>query len=272
MKIIYFKSDIGNFGDDLNPWLWPQIFGDLSNYDSNIDFVGIGSILDNRINSPNKKIIFGSGIRDFNFDTSKIDNLEICFVRGPISAKITNSKYITDSAYVLRLLPKQEFSKKYKLSIVPYFRHYHQFNWSVFEKLTGIHVIDPTQAVESVIKEINESEKILAAAMHGAILADIYRVPWMRVKFSKHGFESSFTSELKWNDWLQSVEIDNPPTHQFDFNFNLKLSKIKRTFALIMMCVKFKKGNYITSSDKVLAKIDIKLKSEVEKFKKDYKI
>lgn len=271
MNIIYFKSDIGNFGDDLNPWLWHELLGEKSSYDKSLDFVGIGSILDSRIESNNRKVVFGSGVRDFNFEISDISNVDIRFVRGPISSKVTHSKYITDAAYALRLLPKKTYTKKYKISIVPYFRHYKQFNWQLLEKITGIHVIDPTQHVEKVIEEINESQKILAAAMHGAILADIYRVPWMRVKFSKHGYESALTSELKWNDWFGSIELNEVPTHYFDFNFNQKLSKPKQWYALLKMKFKFKKNRFIMSSNEVIQDIDSKIKLEIEQFKTKYK-
>jgi len=272
MNIIYFKSDIGNFGDDLNPWLWEQLFGDFSSYKKDLDFIGIGSILDTRINSDNAKLVFGSGVRDFDFDINEISNLEISFVRGPISSRLTNnSNYITDAAYALRLLPQKNYTKKYKTSIIPYFRHAYQFNWKLFEKFTGIHVIMPTQPVEKVIEEINQSENILAVAMHGAILADIYRVPWMRVKFSKHGHESALTSELKWNDWLRSIDIKDPSIHSFDFNFNQELSKPKQWFALVMMRLKFKNNRFILSSDKVVKTIDKKMKEAVDQFKTKYK-
>ena len=57
MNLTYFKADIGNFGDDLNLWLWPQLLGSFDEYPANLYFVGIGSILDHRIleNKSNKK-------------------------------------------------------------------------------------------------------------------------------------------------------------------------------------------------------------------------
>lgn len=271
MNIIYFKSDIGNFGDDLNPWLWNKLLGDVSNYNKTLDFIGIGSILDSRIKSDNKKVIFGSGVRDFNFNINDISNVDIRFVRGPISSKVTNTKYITDAAYALRQLPPKSYEKKYKIAIVPYFRHYRQFNWQLFKKITGIHVIDPTQNVENVIEEINKSQNILAAAMHGAILADIYRVPWMRVKFSKHGYESALTSELKWNDWIGSIKLDEVPTHNFDFHFNNKLSKLKQLYALLTMKLKFRHNTFIMSTNDVVKEIDQKIEKEIEQFKLKYK-
>src|SRR5690606_28992893 len=58
-----------------------------------------------------------------------------------------------------------------------------------------------------VINEIACSEKIIAGAMHGAIVADALRIPWVRLRFGIHGFESPATSELKWKDWMLSLNL-----------------------------------------------------------------
>ncbi|MNG01993.1 Exopolysaccharide glucosyl ketal-pyruvate-transferase [compost metagenome] len=167
-------------------------------------------------------------------------------------------------------MPQKKYIKKYKLSFIPYFRHVPYFNWGLFERLTGIHVILPTNEVEQVITEINESEKIITAAMHGAILADIYRVPWMRARFSKHGYESSFTSELKWNDWFQSIGFNEIPTHNFDFTFKKKNSKFKSLIMMGLMYMRFKHNSFLLSSDSFLKEIDSKLDLEIQFVKNKY--
>ncbi|WP_336127223.1 hypothetical protein [Mesoflavibacter sp. CH_XMU1422-2] len=269
MKLIYFKSDIGNFGDDLNPWLWEKLLGDFTQY-KDIDFVGVGSILDERIKSEKTKVVFGSGIRDFDLNIEDFAPIDIRFVRGPISSKITGAKYISDSAYALRLLPKQDYIKKYKISFIPYFRHVNHFNWKMFEKITGIHVILPTMPIDKVIEEIQSSKNILSAAMHGCILADAYRIPWMRVKFSKHGSESSLTSEIKWDDWLKSVKIKNNQSHTFGFSLNSKLSIIKQIIITLLLRFKFKQNKFTLSRDDVINEIDKKLAKELVDFKDNY--
>lgn len=272
MNLIYFKSDIGNFGDDLNTWLWEKLLGDFSSYDASVDFVGIGSILDARIMDGRRKIIFGSGVRDCNIDQKDVEAFDIRFVRGPISSKILGGvPFIADSAYCLRLLSKKEFKKIYKLSFIPYFRHVPYFNWNLFERVTGIHIILPTNEVEKVITEINQSEKILTAAMHGAILADLYRVPWMRVRFSKHGYETNFTSELKWNDWFRSIEFDDIPVHDFNFTFSGKRSGTMTLIMTVLMWYKFRHNSFLLSSEAVLKKIDSKLDFEIQFIKNKYR-
>jgi succinoglycan biosynthesis protein ExoV len=74
MKVIYYQDPLGNFGDELNRWLWPQIFGRAitgfghhgvetraENNAEDLLFYGIGTILDDRIPEQPEKIIFGSG-------------------------------------------------------------------------------------------------------------------------------------------------------------------------------------------------------------------
>lgn len=278
MNLVYFKSEEGNFGDDLNPWIWDKLFGDSEDYDDDLDFIGIGSILDERLNKENrKKVIFGSGIRDLSFRPT--ENYDIRFVRGPISARNLNDvPFITDSAYCLALL-NEKFSdqdKKYKCSIVPYFRHAKTVNWKLFEKITGIHVILPTKNIEQVLKEIAASEKIIAGAMHGAIIADVLRVPWKRLRLGKHGKETFLTSEIKWHDWLYSINIFEE-IQTIDVNSKIfENSKIgnfisgKIQFIESIKKISFK-GNFYLSTNEVFEEKIKLLEKEVSKFISDYK-
>ncbi len=245
MNLVYFESDIGNFGDDLNPWLWEKIFGSFNKY-QDLDFIGIGSILDYRIFNDRKKVIFGSGIRSLSFDKSKLINTEALFVRGPISARQLDTRFICDSAYCLGLIDKDIEKKKYKTSFIPYFRQWLNFNWTLFSALTGYHVINPTQHVSQVISEIKSSEKIITSAMHGAILADVYRVPWQRCKFSTQGFESQETSILKWNDFQQAVSVKNDDFLALDFDINSKFrfKRYNNNFKIPQIAYKLRQSNY----------------------------
>lgn len=116
MKLCYFHSINGNFGDDLNPWLWPKLFGyEAFNKIDDVLFIGIGSILSNgwgrkiksQFKTSTQKVVFGSGIRNENDDFSFMDNWDVYFVRGPISSKRIFNDYlhfISDPAYCIRLL------------------------------------------------------------------------------------------------------------------------------------------------------------------------
>src|SRR5688572_7913948 len=99
MKLFYFRSPVGNFGDDLNPFLWGKLIKRLfERNDDGCTFVGIGTILDERLDDiPGKKLIFGSGISSQARLPKRQDDLDIRFVRGPISsAALSHCKWISD--------------------------------------------------------------------------------------------------------------------------------------------------------------------------------
>jgi hypothetical protein len=69
----------------------------------------------------------------------------------------------------------------------------------------GINYIDPCGPVEDVLHGIEGSKKIVAEAMHGAIVADALRVPWVPVQLSDR------ILNLKWWDWCRSLSMEYKP-------------------------------------------------------------
>ncbi|HUN21845.1 MAG TPA: polysaccharide pyruvyl transferase family protein [Anaerolineales bacterium] len=122
--------------------------------------------------------------------------------------------YITDSAYAVLLTQYQPPTKQYKLAFMP---HYQTRNLLDFKKVcetANIKYIDPCQSVEKTLGEIASSELLITEAMHGAILADAFRVPWTRIQIYSHYFEGRQVAEQKWLDWLYSMEL-KPQTVSF---------------------------------------------------------
>ena len=279
MELIYYKSPKGNVGDDLNPWLWPKIFGDKNHFES-VNFIGIGSILDRALEkwiiNNNKKVVFGAGVRSFFYDQSQLTNADILFVRGPISSKaLSGVKFITDSAYCLKFVENLKLSKSltYKISYVPYFTHMDSIDWNLFEILTGIKVISPFLSVDNFLYEISKSEKVLSSAMHGAIFADMLRIPWCRVRLEKHGGEPLLTSELKWADWSSSMNI-SLPTLNIGLNLDVpRSSKIKEILKLIYLKRSFlNETRYTLSRDAVFLEKLGQLSEVIDLFKSRYRL
>src|SRR5882762_4159193 len=119
MLLYYHKDPKGNFGDDLNPWLWDRLLpgffrGDFPHEpklrnacpDGETLFIGIGTLLNRDRNIPEgpRKIVFGSGsgygpppVIDASWDIS-------C-VRGPLTAEmlgLDKSLAVTDPAVLVR--------------------------------------------------------------------------------------------------------------------------------------------------------------------------
>lgn len=259
MKLKYYKALPTNFGDDLNPFIFEKIFGeDFHKLCNDLSFYGIGSIIDERIPLNEKSVLFGTGIRNPGANY-KGNNWDIRFVRGPITANILNSKYISDSAYCINFLFNEKKSvPKHKVSIIPYFRHMDLYNWNLISKLFGINIISPSDKIENILNEIRLSEKVIAGAMHGAIIADAFRIPWVRLKLGLSGKESPFVSELKWTDWIMSMEledkyIDIPIKSKFTpRSFRGLIEKIHNNFLLIKKIRLYRlKSLYQISSDKI---------------------
>ena len=217
MEYVYYKSLTGNFGDDLNAWLWPLIFDDETL--SGKYLIGIGSVIcDSSLTKSlqdKQKIIFGSGVRPGYTNYILDDTWDVKFLRGPLSANYFKEKYeyIADAAYALRLVKSFEAladtPKKYEVSVIPYFHSVKYFDWKSICKQLGYNYISPfgEQGIEHTLSEIAASKVVITEAMHGAIIADALRVPWHRFVLSTPHNEGSLVSEFKWKDWLHSINL-----------------------------------------------------------------
>lgn len=249
MELYYFKSQNGNFGDDLNPYLLEQLYPKYKEENNDSILIFIGTILDERFNNittindfnKRKKIVLGSGVRYINKPFTLDKTWEIRFLRGPLSSLfLKKSKYITDPAYLIKTVPVFKnliINKEYKISIIPHYHSMNKLNWNKICKKFNIHLISPVENnVEFTTMEIAKSEMILTEAMHGAIVADALRVPWMRFRYSSYFKEQEIVSEFKWADWLLSMNLKNifqtlsysDYIKQIEKKFNHKLLKTFR--------------------------------------------
>lgn len=298
MDYIYYKDKKGNFGDDLNPWLWPQLFEGKALPEDSL-FLGIGSILNQQykekidgINPTARKIVFGTGVRvDHEVPTLKLDDSwDIRFLRGPLSSAYFLNKYpsIADAAYAVRLLPiiKNLLStpKKFKIGFMPYFKSAPLFDWEMICKQLGFHYISPfsENGVEATLLDIASSEVIITEAMHGGILADALRVPWHRFVLSTPHTEGAVTSEFKWTDWLMSMEMSNQPETSFvKFYTSGKTSDLLKKLSFNTMNSSFfrkksvqenilenlsKEKVFSLSTDKWISKVDELIEEQISKF------
>ncbi|NLR60546.1 polysaccharide pyruvyl transferase family protein [Chitinophaga polysaccharea] len=299
MNYVYYRDPKGNFGDDLNGWLWPQLFGEGKDEDQDV-FLGIGSILFNgsplfRELTAQRKIVFGTGVRPV-YKTFHLDSSwDIRFLRGPLSAYAFNNQfpYVADAAYAIRQLPDFErllhVPKKYKVSVIPYFKSVPFFNWESICYRLGFNYISPRseQGVEHTLKEIAASEYVIAEAMHGAILADALRVPWHRFVLSTPHTEGSGVSEFKWMDWQAAIQLYNIDATQVKLyrkSFlhqkikSLSGNRISAEFLAPDMVksdlLKALQGiaEFYLSAEEVLRRIDYKIHDQVALLQKEQRI
>lgn len=280
MNLSYFKAGRGNFGDDLNPYIFYRLFPSvLSNGTDDTDFYGIGTIVDSRIDQNRKAVFMGTGIRDLSLVYNK-ENWDVFFLRGPISSNalgFNGKKFITDSAYLLLLVDNEiqteVCNKQYPVSVMPHYRLMDAVDWQLLSSQLGFHVIDPRMDTAAIVREICHTERLIASAMHGAIVADICRVPWRGLRMSLNPFEPTIVSEIKWNDWQLSMHLHDNPVRIHNFQF----SRTEEEDVMFYSEIKSKLRKAIAdpsgfqlSSDKVLYSKLNQLSAEIDRFNGKY--
>ena len=85
------------------------------------------------------------------------------------------------------------------VAYIPHFQSVYTGNWQEACRLSGIRMIDTTEPVGKVLSEIRGAKKVVCEAMHGAIVADALRVPWVAVE------PLQVEHRGKWLDWSESL-------------------------------------------------------------------
>jgi len=244
MKLFYYKDEIGNFGDDLNPWLWDQIASDLLDENDSEVFVGIGTLLNHRLPIKPTKHIFGSGV-GYGEVPVVDDSWKIHALRGPFTAKelnVTQDLIITDSALLIREVEEPICNNLGEVGLFPHYLSCRTADWENIAKEAGLLFISPEWDVDKVLKEMKKCKLILAEAMHGAIVADALRIPWQPLILGEH------VNTLKWQDWLDTVELTYTPmktSYYFQAPDNLSFTqKAKNEFKRQLLTIGFEKSIY----------------------------
>lgn len=215
MKLCYYKLPNGakNFGDDLNPWLWERLLPGVIDADERTAFVGIGTLINEvlpyRTRMATKRVIFGTGVGYINGSFALDESYTIYCLRGPLSAQalgVSSHLAVTDGAMLVRRFVEPSSRKQYQFGYMP---HYELAGkaWETVCQQLGYAYIDPRWSVEEVLSRMNQTEVLLTEAMHGAIVAEALRVPWIPI------VTNPSILSFKWQDWCKSIGVDYQPTY-----------------------------------------------------------
>jgi succinoglycan biosynthesis protein ExoV len=209
MKLHYFKDPTGNFGDDLNPWLWSRLIPDLLDEDEGSLFVGIGTLINHRLPSAPVKHVFGSG---FGYGEKPVIDARFVFhaVRGPDTASalgLPASCAVTDSAVLIRAVDTARGGDASgPVGFIPTGQTLDFFDWEPICTQLGLRFISCRWEVDRVLAEMRKCSKLLCEAMHGAIVADALRVPWVPIRCNED------VLAFKWQDWLSTLDLRYDPS------------------------------------------------------------
>jgi succinoglycan biosynthesis protein ExoV len=141
------------------------------------------------------------------------DTWHVAWVRGPETAALLKRltgqeyKFITDGAIMLREIYGSH-EKLHEVSLIPHCSACTPGAWAMMEQLTkelGIHLISPEQHPADVVRQISQSHRLLTEALHGAIVADTFGVPWLPI-------EREGILRFKWIDWTASMGLSYEPS------------------------------------------------------------
>ena len=298
MKLEYCRLTPPNFGDELNAWLWPKLVPELLEQDDNCYLIGIGTIFSKRCDHlpiDSKKIVFSSGT-GYSENTEVDENWDVIGVRGELTAKaynLSDEKILCDGAYLLRKVSLPKIEPHNRTGFMPHYSSLDMVNWQEVCDKVGLEFISPYWPVDTVLSKMQGCKNIITEAMHGAIVADVLRVPWCAVSFGPKFLPS------KWQDWGTALNIV-PKIQAIPFVINQKISKgrvvewkIKRILSKMSLgkkkwqsIPKFKnnindlihglqnvkvQNSYQLSSDESISNVDSKLDQALEYLKSTYK-
>jgi succinoglycan biosynthesis protein ExoV len=214
MEIFYYRDPKRNFGDDLNRVLWSHVLPRRMLEADDVVLIGIGSILSEEwagrfSRSKKKVIVLGTGT-SYDLPPSDMSDWSILAVRGPLTAAVIGmpEKAVTDGAILLADAPGLIGQPQQRNDIV-FMPHYHSLRrWSHWESIAaaaGMRMVTPRQPVGDILKAFAKARLVVTEAMHGAIVADTLRIPWIPIVILPT------VDEFKWRDWCQSMELPFAP-------------------------------------------------------------
>ncbi len=210
MKLLHCRMPGGNFGDDLNEWFWERIAPGLIDRQGEDTLIGIGTLLQayhtDVIPMQARKYVLGAGAGSKGrlpvFDAS----WTIHGVRGPLTASyfdLPPERVVGDPAIMVGHFDELRSGQpRAGIGFMPHVWSLEDWDWEKTCQRLGLVFVDPRADSKATIRQISSLDKLLTEAMHGAIVADSLRVPWVAVALSPR-FEPS-----KWCDWAGSLGID----------------------------------------------------------------
>ncbi|MEQ3660123.1 MAG: polysaccharide pyruvyl transferase family protein [Glaciecola sp.] len=200
MRLYYCEMPDGNIGDDLNEYIWPHYLP-APKKDSSHVVIGIGSLLNVNIPPAESYTVISAGVGYG--DLPQIDNnWTFLAVRGEYSKsslKLNKDVVLLDGAYLLKdcyEIPKVK--EKKGIGYIPHVESLDYGDWERVCNLAGLVFIDPRLELNKFLPLLCSCEKVITEAMHGAIIADCYQIPWKPVKAYHH------INTVKWDDWLSA--------------------------------------------------------------------
>jgi succinoglycan biosynthesis protein ExoV len=192
-----------NFGDELNALLWPALLPGFFDADPSVRFLGIGSVLDSRHDAA-ATLVAGAGYGGYESPAVLDRSWIIHWVRGPRTARLLGLDADTGLGDPASLLPAtgvRARDDRRVIGFMPYFESMARGHWAEAAGAAGLGLIDPRGDPAGIVDAIGGCRVMISEALHGIIVADALRIPWIAVcpLVRMH--------RPKWLDWADSLDL-----------------------------------------------------------------
>lgn len=211
MRMKYCKNKDGNFGDDLNEWIWDRLIPGWMTWDDDVTLLGVGTLVnDKRIAAfaGERVLVLGTGVGYGGGVANRAapQGWDFGALRGPRSARmlgLPEELGLVDPAVMIADLPDFQDAERSDTPVfIPHWQSVRLYDWPRLCTAFGLRYVSPSQDTRSVIRAIAEAPLVIAESMHAAIFAESFRVPWIPIKIG-----SQFNAE-KWIDVFESAGLD----------------------------------------------------------------
>lgn len=206
MDLFFFEFKSGNFGDDLNQWLWDEVLPDWRRILPGHLLIGVGTLINDQLPRGMPKVVMGSGVGyGRRIDEALKSECRFVAVRGPRSAArlgLPPEVAVADPAILVPELAAFRDIPKYGPPIfVPHVSSLRAMDWGRVCARAGIDFVSPADDAHAVIRRLAAAPLVIAESMHAAILADAFRTPWHAISMTPE------FNDFKWMDWAESLGI-----------------------------------------------------------------
>jgi succinoglycan biosynthesis protein ExoV len=204
MILYRWQGPSSNFGDELNTLLWPRLLPGFFDGNPAVRFLGIGSVLDRRHSSQSVKVVAGAGYGGYEGKPRLDENWVIHWVRGPRTAAmlgLPTSLGLGDPAVLVPPTLGVAAHDGQDIGFMPHFESAAWGEWQQAADHAGMRLIDPRTSPKAIIQAIGNCKLLLSEALHGVIVADAMRVPWIAIR------PSNSVHRPKWLDWADTMDV-----------------------------------------------------------------
>lgn len=204
MILYRWRGAFTNFGDELNTLLWPSLLPGFFDGDPTARFLGIGSVLDSRHPSQALKLVAGSGYGGYQAKPRLDQSWVIHWVRGPQTAAalgVAPSLALGDPAIMLPAVLDLQAGQGTAIGFMPHFETAARGGWRQAAREAGMMMIDPRDPPLDVLRAMTRCRLILSEALHGIIVADALRIPWIPICPIARAHRG------KWADWSATMTL-----------------------------------------------------------------